>query len=211
DVMNAQRKTVYSLRQQLLTGRYTPEELDELGKPTGRSRNLPINATIRDKCTPLVGQLLGMFSDPALPVKTVDGEVISPKREDFEKVEKILDHESLQREAYELWGVHFPVCERIRRTPVQFFDQLAELVGAGLTEQRERMLDLIDKIVSAMIEESCPPNRPPEDWDWAGIHSGFKDHFGKPLENDIDELGDPEKLVQIVFERAEGVYLEREK
>ncbi|MEK9164062.1 MAG: hypothetical protein AAB342_01775, partial [Chloroflexota bacterium] len=38
DVMNAQRRTVYSLRQQLLMGRYEPEELDEVGKTTGKVR-----------------------------------------------------------------------------------------------------------------------------------------------------------------------------
>src|SRR6266850_1422495 len=35
DVMSAQRKTVYAVRQQLLDGRYQPEEVDEDGKPTG--------------------------------------------------------------------------------------------------------------------------------------------------------------------------------
>jgi preprotein translocase subunit SecA len=41
DVMNAQRKTVYTLRQQLLLGRYAPEEIDETGKTTGETRKIP--------------------------------------------------------------------------------------------------------------------------------------------------------------------------
>src|ERR687897_1931862 len=41
DVMNAQRKTVYALRQPLLLGTYEPEEVDELGKPTGEKRVVP--------------------------------------------------------------------------------------------------------------------------------------------------------------------------
>ena len=40
DVMNEQRKTVYEIRQQLLLGIYTPEILDEEGKPTGKSREI---------------------------------------------------------------------------------------------------------------------------------------------------------------------------
>ncbi len=211
DVMNAQRKTVYSLRQQLLAGRYSPEELDELGKPTGRLRKIPVNDDVKAQSDKLVGQLLGMFSEPSVAVRKEDGKIISPKREDFEKVEKIVDQEALQREVYELWGVKLEVGERIRRKPLDFYDELTDLVARGLTEQRERLLDLVDKIISAMAEESCPPNRPPEDWDWAGIHAGFKEHFHTPIDNDIDDLGDAEKLVQVVYQRAEALYFEREK
>src|SRR5215216_2982777 len=46
DVMNAQRRTVYTLRQQLLMGRYEPEELDEVGKPTGNPREIPLDPEI---------------------------------------------------------------------------------------------------------------------------------------------------------------------
>ncbi len=211
DVMNAQRKTVYSLRQQLLAGRYAPEEVDELGKPTGGTRRIPLNEDVKAKSDKLVAQLLGMFCEPALQTRREDGQVVPPTRNEFERVEKVVDQESLQREVYELWGVRIEVGDRIRRKPVALYDELADLVARGLTEQRERLLDLMDKIISAMVEESCPPNRPPEDWDWAGIHAGFKDHFGVALENDVDDLGDAERLVRVVFERAEALYVEREK
>src|SRR5262249_30834199 len=38
DVMSEQRKTVYALRQQLLEGRYRPDEIGDDGKPTGELR-----------------------------------------------------------------------------------------------------------------------------------------------------------------------------
>ena len=61
DVMNAQRRTVYALRQQLLLGRYAPEEVDETGKRTGESRTIALN----DERASLVGGpvagLVGMF------------------------------------------------------------------------------------------------------------------------------------------------------
>ncbi|HEX2730951.1 MAG TPA: preprotein translocase subunit SecA [Polyangiaceae bacterium] len=211
DVMNAQRKTMYSLRQQLLIGRYSPEELDELGKSTGRFRMLPINEEMQTTSTRLVGQLLGMFAEPAVQMKKVDGKNVYPERADFEKVEKIADHEALQREVYHLWGVRLDVGERIRRTPVQFFDELTELVARGLTEQRERLLDLMDKIISAMVEESCPENRPPEDWDWPGIHAGFKEHFGAVLPPDVDALGEATRIAAEVFRAAEAIYVAKEK
>jgi preprotein translocase subunit SecA len=221
DVMNAQRKTVYALRQALLAGRYSPQELDELGKPTGRWKTLPLDEKVLETSRGLTGQLLMMFSEPAPEAKTVDGKRVPPGREDFEKVEKIVEQEALQHEIYQLWGVRIEVGERKKRSPVQFFDEISELVARGLNEQRERLLDLIDKVVSAIVEESCPPDRQPEDWDWNGIHKGFKDHFGEALETEqakaesgfvaINGLGDPQQIAQILYKRAESVAKKREK
>lgn len=211
DVMNAQRKTVYSLRQSLLFGRYSPEEVDELGKPTGRFREVPISESIQEEAKSLVGQLLGMFCEPNVQAKQEGDEVVLPQREDFEKVDKVVEQESLQREVYQLWGVKLEVGERLRRSPVKFYDELVELVGRGLSEQRERLLDLTDKVISAMIEESCPENRQPEDWDFAGIKKGFKDHFGAELEEPIEELGDATQIVRLVYDAAEAVYKKREE
>ena len=61
------------------------------------------------------------------------------------------------------------------------YDELTSLVPLALTEQRERMLDLVDRIVGAMVEESCPHNKTPDDWDWSGIREGFAEHFGISL------------------------------
>jgi len=211
DVLNAQRKTVYALRQALLQGRYSPEETDELGKPTGQLRDVPVDAHVKEETERLVGQLLGMFSEPQLRTTQKDGKAVSPTRADFEKATKIVEQESLQREVYQLWGVTFQVNERLRRTPVQIFDELTDLVARGLSEQRERLLDLIDKVVSAMVEESCPPNRPPEDWDCKAIRSGFKDHFHAELQTQVDELGESTQVVRAVYLEAEKLFDAKEK
>jgi len=63
-----------------------------------------------------------------------------------------------------------------------------------LIEQRERALDLVDRILGAMIEESCPPKKPPEDWDWGGIFQGFKEHFGVELPDTTAHRNDAEAL-----------------
>ena len=110
-----------------------------------------------------------------------------------------------------MWGVVLDVDERRRRSPMQLYGELSDLVSRGLSEQRERLLDLIDKVCVAIVEESCPPHKLPEDWDWKGIHEGFREHFHAKLDSSIDELGDIEALVRIVYETAERVYLEKEK
>src|SRR5690606_20364554 len=150
-------------------------------------------------------------SEPQLRTVQRDGKPVSPTREDFEKSNKIVEQESLQREVYQLWGVAFEVNDRLRRSPVQIYDELTDLVARGLSEQRERLLDLMDKVVSAMVEESCPPNRPPEDWDWKAIRSGFKDHFRHELQAQVDELGESTQVVRAVYLEAETLFEQKEK
>jgi preprotein translocase subunit SecA len=210
DVMNAQRKTVYSLRQQLLMGRYEPEEVDELGKPTGNKRKLEVNPEIKQEIEGLVGQLIGMFGATPLQLSDANGRPRAPTREEIGALESLVDLETLQREVYHLWGVRFEITRK-QRAPLDIYDEIVSLVSQGLTEQRERLLDVIDRVLSAMVEESCPPNKPPEDWDWAEIHKGFREHFKKTLDKSVEDLGEADDVARAVFERGMNLYLEREK
>ncbi|HMA21169.1 MAG TPA: preprotein translocase subunit SecA, partial [Gemmatimonadaceae bacterium] len=68
DVMSAQRKTIYDMRQAMLIGRYEPDVIDEEGKPTGQKRTIKPVESIEELTRPDVGYLLGMFlSDPIMP------------------------------------------------------------------------------------------------------------------------------------------------
>ncbi|HVW26709.1 MAG TPA: preprotein translocase subunit SecA [Polyangiaceae bacterium] len=211
DVMNAQRKTVYALRQQLLEGRYTPEEIDELGKTTGRVREIAIDKGIREGVAPLVAQLFGMFAETPVTPRDAAGRPRPPTRDELSAITSLVELETLEREVYGLWGVKLDVKAAREKKPIEVFDELEELVAQGLSEQRERVLDLIDRVISAMVEESCPKNRPPEDWDWQGIHEGFKEHFKRALTKDIDDLGELDRLVRTIFERAEQAFSDKEK
>src|SRR5262249_44718822 len=64
DVMSAQRKTVYALRQQLLEGRYRRESVDEDGKPIEDVAPVKLRQEIYDEVAPKIGMLVGMFCDP---------------------------------------------------------------------------------------------------------------------------------------------------
>jgi len=211
DVMNAQRKTVYSLRQQLLVGRYAPEEMDELGKTTGRLRKVPVDEKIAERLRTPVGQLVGMFGTEAIDPRDEDGNGRPLTEEELDGLGALVELPTLQREVYQLWGVRLDVESRRKRSARQVHDELLELVIRGLSEQRERMLDLIDRVVCAIVEESCPANRPPEDWDWRSVHEGFKEHFKTKLGPGIDELGDVERLVRELYLLAENAYLRKEK
>jgi preprotein translocase subunit SecA len=210
DVMSAQRKTIYEMRQQLLAGRYSPEVLDEEGKPTGERRVIKPLEWIRDVVAPDVGFMLGMFAaDPVMP-RDKEGRPRKITRDDFQKAGKLVEADNLQRELYTRWGVKIELAGR-EDDILGVYDELAALMPQALTEQRERVLDLIDRIIGAMVEESCPARKPPEDWDWGGIFEGVKELFGVELPDDQVELQDQELLAQDLYKRAEAAYEAREK
>jgi preprotein translocase subunit SecA len=211
DVMNAQRKTVYTLRQQLLAGRYIPEDVDETGKPTGEARTIDVDDGILAKVEGSIGALVGMFCDPPVGTVKEDGKPRYPTREALEKAEKLVELEALQHEVYQLWGVRLDIEERRQRTPVSVYDELLEMVPRGLSEQRERVLDLTDRVVAAMIEESCAEGKPPEDWDWQGLHEGFREHFQVKLDASVDQLGEADAVMKRAYAAAETAYRAKEE
>jgi preprotein translocase subunit SecA len=211
DVMNAQRKTVYSLRQQLLDGRYFPEAVDEMGKSTGQTREIPVDTEIKERVTQLSAQLIGMFGEPAVVPRDDSGRTRPPTREELAACTAISAPEELQKEVYHLWGVRLPIAERSTFVPVAMYDELHDLVAHGLSEQRDRMLDLMDRVAAAIVEECCPEKRPPEDWDWGGVHEGFREHFKAKLPAEVEQLGEPHRVVRFMYEHAEAAYFAKEK
>ncbi|MEJ7735621.1 MAG: SEC-C metal-binding domain-containing protein, partial [Polyangiaceae bacterium] len=243
DVMSAQRKTIYEMRQQMLLGRYAPEVVDEEGKPTGERRKIKSDPSVAETVAPEVALRLGLFCEDPVTPRDDDGRRRHPSRADFEKASgtgggtgggggggggakakkksdkaeagsakknKLVDTEQMIREFYEQWGVKLDVTGREEKV-LEIYDEAVEMVPKALTEQRERALDLIDRLIRAMVEESCPPRKPPEDWDWGGIFQGFKEHFGMDLGDEITENVDAELLAQDLFKRAEQAYKQREK
>ncbi|MDI3283212.1 preprotein translocase subunit SecA [Polyangium sp. 15x6] len=210
DVMNAQRKTIYDIRQQLLVGRYTPDIVDEEGKPTGEKRTIkPLTRLVED-VVPDVGYMLGMFAADPISPRDKDGNPRTLTRKDFEKVEKFVETDNLQKELYTRYGVKIDF-EGREDEGVEIYDECVDLIPRAMTEQRERFLDLMDRIIGAMVEENCPPRKPPEDWDWGGIFQGFREHFGIELPDEIAEHAEAEQLAHDLFDRAEKAFEAREK
>jgi preprotein translocase subunit SecA len=211
DVMSAQRKTVYTLRQQLLLGRYTPDEVDETGKATGQKREVAINEKIREQSLPHVAMLVGLFCEPVLQPIGDNKKARPPTVDELKEATTLVEVEQLQREAYGAWGVKLEFPVRKVPTPIEAYEKLVDLVPRGLSEQRERVLDLIDRIVGAMVEESCPENKQPEDWDFNGMFQGFEEHFRVRPDEKLHELGDRETLCQRLFASAEALYSQKEE
>ena len=212
DVMSEQRKTVYKIRQQLLIGTYTPEFLDDSGKPTGKIRPIKplarlkadVEGSIRDMVmhygTPLPGQVSlapASGSPPGKPEKVED-------------LQELFSIDSLRADIYQYWGYRFDYKEADAKKPQVIYERLLAEIPQSLSEQRERFLDLVDGIIGAMVEESCPSNKPPEDWDWKGLRAGFIEHFEtKP--HDFEHTGDHDDLAHILYTQALESLEAREK
>ncbi len=221
DVMSSQRQTVYRLRQELLTGRYTAEELDDEGRPTGETRAIAPSKQLQTDLLPDIGYLLGMFcEDPIMP-RDDKGKPRKIHRKEFKKA-KLVEAETLQKEIYSRWGVVVepqkpsfggdpPQSGPKTRAAFDVYDELAAHVPQALAEQRDRLLDLIDRIIGAIVEDSCPPNRPPDDWTWNDVFEGFERHFGKAPPEEVADYGDREALAGELYQIAEATYLAREQ
>ena len=64
-----------------------------------------------------------------------------------------------------------------------------------------------------MVEESCPENKPPEDWDWKGIHAGLPGALRAPSSTRASKSSaKPTRVVKRLYERRRrGVPARREK
>jgi preprotein translocase subunit SecA len=205
DVMSEQRKTVYTIRQQLLLGRYLPERLDDDGKPIGKPREIKALPRIENEVKDNIRDMVLHHGRPA------------PRAgEDAKKIEKVDDLveianlEGLVTDVYQYYGYRFDTKENEGKKPKSIYDRLIEEIPQSLTEQRERLLDLVDGIIGAVVEESCPSNVPPEDWDWKGVRNGFFEHFeSKPIE--FEGITDLEELAQKLYSQAEALVEAKEK
>ncbi len=208
DVMSEQRKTVYKIRQQLLIGTYTPEYLDDTGKPTGTSREIKALPRLRDDVEGAIRDMLLHYGTP-LPGQQPQGEELKKPTTVAEIVE-LFSLDSLRSDLYQYWGYRVDFKESDAKKPQQVFERLLAEIPQSLSEQRERLLDLIDGIIGAMVEECCPEGKPPEDWDWKGLRTGFVEHFAVKPEN-FEHTVDLEDLAHNLYTQAIKELEEREK
>ncbi|MEZ4263304.1 MAG: preprotein translocase subunit SecA [Polyangiaceae bacterium] len=204
DVMNEQRKTVYKIRQQLLLGVYYPEILGDDGKPSGKMREIQTLDRIAEEIKDAVAEMILFYAAQGLE------EGARPKK--LEDIKHISDDqlEALRASVYEYWGYRFDYDKGDGEEPADVVERLVEELPYSLTMQRERLLDLVDGIIGAVVEESCPANKPPEDWDWKGMRAAFIEHFGSKPE-EFDHIHDLDDLAHNLYSQAYALLEAKEK
>ncbi len=111
---------------------------------------------------------------------------------------------------YQYYGYRFDFKESEAKNPKKIYERLMDEIPRSLTEQRERLLDLADGIVSAIVEECCPMNFPPEDWKWDEVADGFRECFGvKPVK--VEHLMDHGDNAHELYKQALAAIETKEK
>ena len=80
----------------------------------------------------------------------------------------------------------------------------------SLTEQKERLLDLIDEIVTTMTDHACPPGKHYEDWDLEGLEHAYKEQFALDATG-VHEISDRAELLRKLYADAAAVQERKEQ
>ncbi|AKF08164.1 preprotein translocase subunit SecA [Sandaracinus amylolyticus] len=117
--------------------------------------------------------------------------------------------QALERNIYDVFGCRVHI-EKIAKKPKLVLETIEKEVGMSLSEQRERMLDLVDDIVGKLVERTCPPNKHAEDWDFDGLRKSYEETFGLKA-GAVEKFHDVEDLAERLYKDGEAVLLKKEK
>jgi preprotein translocase subunit SecA len=217
DVMNQQRKAIYSLRKQILEGRYLPtitEEEKKKGKepppPPSTSGEWTIPG-LAEKIQPRVAQIVDSFMAGVPKADAAPDGTIDPYRTDAKKPAEdaqVLDPEKLTHEIYRVFGAVVDIKKEIHDREA-VLKKTAETCAASLIQQRERVLDLADELISNLIWTHCPEKAHAEEWDLKALAEAEKEQFNLPVKLDVEIL-ERESLAEKIWEQVETFTKARE-
>ncbi|NLY93739.1 MAG: preprotein translocase subunit SecA, partial [Myxococcales bacterium] len=182
DVMNQQRKTIYALRRQVLTGRYravpTEAEREKGIEPPPLVKEA--DAALVERVKPVLEQMVKFHASP-LPEPGASPEEIDAFRRraresDLDAIGPVR-WQQLERDVY-VWFGCVTDLKKLADSPRKTLEALEREVGLSLTEQRERLFDLVDELVATMVDRACPPNKHFEYWDREGLARAYEEQFG---------------------------------
>jgi preprotein translocase subunit SecA len=216
DVMNQQRKSIYSLRRQVLEGHYvtvpTEDEQKKGVKPESLAKDGP-SPELLEHARPTLRDMVRVHG-AVLPPDDAQPEQIAAYREQVMKME--LDQlgelrtEPLERDIYTWFGCVVSL-EDLKKDPVKAYERIEREVALALTEQQERLLDVLDEIVGTMVERSCPPKKHWEDWDVKGLQAAFKEQFGFEADESITRQTDSLEIATRLYTQAEAQLKKKEQ
>ena len=213
DVMNQQRKTIYALRRQVLEGRYAPE-LSTEEKKAGKIAPVPTTSgrhdikTLAKTVRPTLGKMVESLTQPPTPPPANNDGSNGADGAGTRAAPVPLDLAAFRSGIYRQFGAHLDVGGMLEdRTGT--LDRLAEEVASSLVQQRERILDLADDVLSDLVEEFCPPKIHAEDWNLDAFRSAMKERFG--LEPTFKGMNlEREALAETLWQEVEKVIEARE-
>ncbi|RMG99783.1 MAG: preprotein translocase subunit SecA [Deltaproteobacteria bacterium] len=212
NVMNEQRKAIYALRRQILEGRYRPEILDEktreeqgrkLAPPPSRSGPYTVESLqelIGDRVRAIVEAHVQSLADQGAQMEDQPGGPW-PKGG--------IEHERLRHELYRHFGAAVDF-EKVRKSRADTLATALREIAQSLIEQRERIHDLASMLVEQVVEEHCPPDVHPDDWELEALEKTLAERFYTKV--DLSQAPETvDKLIDLVWEAVEKTLEAREK
>ncbi|MGB1014711.1 MAG: preprotein translocase subunit SecA, partial [Nannocystaceae bacterium] len=119
-----------------------------------------------------------------------------------------IDHHALTHDLYRHFGAMVPLLD-VAQNRKKIIDQSLDVVARSLIQQRERVHELAFKKVDEMVDELCPADVHPDEWDLPGLEAMTRERFGATVDlaNVDDNL---EKLVERVWVAVEALITKRE-
>ncbi len=214
DVMNQQRKSMYALRKQVLRGEYRSVPTDEERKAGAEPEPFveEVDAELVSRVSQVLENMVKFHSYP-LPDEGLTQDELPAHRK--RAIESDLDSltdvrvEPLEKDIYLWFGCVVPL-EDFRKDPGGAFKHLEQAVGMSLSEQKERLLDLVDEIVVTMTDHACPPGKHYEDWDLEGLERAYKEQFAIGATG-IRDISDRDELLKKLYSDAEAILVRKEE
>jgi preprotein translocase subunit SecA len=214
DVMNQQRKSMYALRKQVLRGEYRTVPTDDERKAGAEPVPLvdEIDVALLSRVTKVLENMVKFHSYPLPDAGLTQDDVPAHRKKSIESDLSTLTDvrvQLLEKDIYVWFGCAVPL-EDFRNDPQGAFKHLEQEVGMSLSEQQERLLDLIDEVVTTMTDHACPPGKHFEDWDLEGLERAYKEQFALSATG-IHEISDREELLRKLYTDAAAVMERKEK
>ena len=232
DVMNQQRKTIYALRRQILSGEYAPTltedevkagKVPEVPKVSGDWTVESLSKDLRTELEAIVNAALEQEKvRAAAPAATAAAIAATESAEADEQDEEDEEVEERPTEGPPVWrllraqlwrqtGAWLPDVEKMFKGPKQeLVDYVVEGVAASLIQQRERIFDLSDGLIGVMVGQFCPPNQPSDEWDLDGLQEALQDQFAVEIKLK-KKAGDAEVLAEQAWKIVEKRVAERQE
>ncbi|MBX7077938.1 MAG: preprotein translocase subunit SecA [Nannocystaceae bacterium] len=211
NVMNEQRKAIYALRKQILEGRYHPEILDDAARKEQGHRLPPAPETSGphtvESLSKLVRERVQAIVDAHCAKRIDAGAEADPARPEFPK--DGVDAEALTHELYRHFGAMVPF-GAVRNDYDAVLKAAVDDVARALIQQRERLHDLAYANVGKAVEQLCPPETHPDEWEIEALEKTILDRYGatislREVPQNLDEL------IDLCWAAVEKLLLSREQ
>ncbi len=214
DVMNQQRKTIYALRKQVLEGRYVPELTEDEKKKGVAPHVAPTESgdwTVAGLSEELRDKVVELLETVAKAVAARDQDMADGKA-----VRDIRPHwRILRSEVWRQYGVlldlekHVSDAAKAGAGDPALISFITGAVAASLVQQRERLYDLCETLISNIVATHCPSAGSEDAWDVDALEDALTEQFNREFE--LDGKLDVDEFAAQAWKQVEARLAEREQ